>query len=147
MTAAQATDARSIRAAGIVQSGGCTLLECGAVRVVDTQTGSGTPHYVLNGVCDCTDYRRGNRNCKHCIAAAAELARYAGETTRRGVWYKGEYYTAEQCDAFAAARAAQQTACPTCQGPTKEDLCWCGKSGWLKFRICVGNREHKATRI
>lgn len=57
--------------------------------------------------------------------------------------------TGQPCKHLIARNAwvAQQTACPTCHGPTKEDLCWCGRSGWLKFRVCIGNREHRATRL
>lgn len=138
-------DKRQERAQGIIARNECTLLECGAVRVVDTQTGSGTPHYVLNGVCDCHDARRGNK-CKHAQAAAAELARYAGETTRCGAWYKGEYYTAEQCDAFAAARAAEQPTCPTCGASTYADMFNVAGS-YRTYRICVADKYHQATRL
>lgn len=40
-----------------------------------------------------------------------------------------------------------QHKCPTCNGATKEELLWAGKHGWLRFRVCTANREHKAIRI
>lgn len=120
MTAALSPDRRTTKAAGIIARNECTLLECGAVRVVDTQTGSGTPHYVINGVCDCTDYRRGNRNCKHCIAAAAELARYA--TIPSG------------------------PVCPTCGAATYADMFYVAGS-YRSYRICTADKYHKATRL
>lgn len=84
---------------------------------VRDQAGSGQWHYATKTTCDCIDFARNGLPCKHVIAVANWSTKPAGPT------------------------------CPTCQGPTAEDLLWCGKAGWLRFHVCRANREHRAVRI
>lgn len=84
---------------------------------VRDQNGSKRWHIVTASSCSCEDFSRTGLRCKHMIAQANWSTKPAGPT------------------------------CPTCQGPTREDLLWCGKAGWLRFHVCRANREHKAVRI
>jgi hypothetical protein len=59
----------------------------------------------------------------------------------RGAVYKGQYFTAEQCD---AAEQARKATCPQCGAATTIDQRWCGKSGWRRFVVCTRDAEHRA---
>lgn len=65
-------------------------------------------------------------------------------TAPRGAVYRGQYFTAEQCDAAEQARKAAGPRCPDCGAPTEQRQCWCGKAGWRRFSVCSRNAEHKA---
>lgn len=66
MTAGPATDSRSIRAAGIVQSGNIIEVRPGIFHVRDTVSGSGQWHLTSEHGCGCRDAQRHpGLECKH----------------------------------------------------------------------------------
>lgn len=147
---------RTAKAAGICERQECELRDDGRWQVRDSATGSGTWHIVTATSCDCMDYRRTGLQCKHLLAVTAEQARLdayveewnaAAESMQpKGAWYKGTYYTAEQCAAAERARAANEPVCPTCGAATQPEQVYVGGRGYVWFASCRKNHEHRAVR-
>src|SRR4051794_41075286 len=122
------TDTRTAKAQLIVAAGDIHEPKPGVWRVRD-MAGSKRWHYVSATSCSCEDHGRTGLRCKHMIALANWSAQQAAS---------------QPCTGETVPLAPT---CPTCGAATKEDLLWCGKRAWQRFRVCEANREHKAIRI
>lgn len=150
MTTAQLTDRRAARAQQIVQAGDIHETKPGVFRVRDAN-GSGTWHYVSKTTCDCEDFQRSGHglDCKHVLAvkqAANWSTRQAQANELPGDFLDGDFSAFDDVVLTLPTQPAGPV-CPACHGATKEDLLWCGKAMWQRFRVCQANREHRAVRI
>lgn len=66
------TACRTVKALTIVARQDCEPPDNGGWSVRDVATGSGAPHIVVNGHCDCPDHTRRAAYCKHLQAVALE---------------------------------------------------------------------------
>ena len=149
----------------------CELLDNGAWRVRDTQTGSGRWHTVFAGHCTCPDYLTRGATCKHVRAVAAEetaLAQYCDDWNARSDQARavevsgGDQFGDFLSGDFGAFDDASLTADeykgpygsdgwpqprPTCPDCGAELVCrsyYVGGRGMLAFLCCTKDVEHRA---
>lgn len=116
MTAAPATDRRSIRAAGIVANGDIIEIKPGLWHVTD-RSGSGREHVVTKHTCTCEDKaRHPDFSCKHQRSVAMKQAAErptcpdCGAATEANMYYvSGTYRTYRVCSADKYHQATRLT--------------------------------------
>jgi len=149
------TARRTVKAAGIVQRQECEPLDNGGWIVRDVQTGSGAPHIVVNGRCDCQDHQRRAAYCKHLQAVALEersLAQYCDDWNARST--EARAISEPFADSFLDGDFAgfddvglTDSAGPRCPDCGAELVCrsyYVGGRGMLAFLCCTRDAEHQA---
>lgn len=148
-------DVRTVKATGILNRQEVIPLDYlpGYYSVRDTATGSGQAHVASSRSCDCEDYRRRGRACKHMIAARAEdeaLAQYsaawdARSEQARATVVQPDYtgVTVPLDDAQPAqARAETGPRCPSCGAQLESRQYYVGGRGYQFFLVCPSDATH-----
>lgn len=152
------TARRTAKALTIVARQDCEPLDNGGWIVRDVATGSGAPHIVAGGHCDCPDHTRRASYCKHLQAVALEersLAQYAATWNARSAEarvalddlpgnfldslsdeYRGPYGS----DGWPQPRPT----CPECGAELVTRSYYVGGKGYTAFLCCTRDAEHQA---
>jgi hypothetical protein len=152
------TARRTVKALRIVARQECELLDDGRWQVRDTQTGSGDPHIVVNGHCDCQDHTRRAAYCKHLQAVALEeraLGEYCDSWNARSEqqrltaedldWLSDDVNRDEYSGPYGSDGWPQpRPTCPDCGAELECQSYYVGGKGYRAFMVCSKDVEHRA---